>query len=498
MKTRNKRILSILLVLTTLIGSSALGGMAVSAAEIGPTQSVVNGRCDGNWLWPLAVPFAAKQFSDWAGCRAGNTCPFHGKDCPNNPSCDPQHSTAFGHNGVDIGNGDVQYGTEVLAANPGYAYYKDSTSGDRGRTVVIEHPIDDNSSYYSYYQHLSKVCLTEQGNYVQAGDVIGKVGGSGKGSETHYGKHLHFSIVIGERGLGEKYKNNVAGLIDTEITNIEQKGWLTKNEYYEGEGENRKLKEGRVVTNPDVANVNEIGGSKNAAYASHCGSVHYVDKDDTRTLNFSGKSRDRKTDYTFKVEGTTITMTLTNKNINKKATWKKRDDDGDWTIHYWAASYNGFSYAGDAHSSYCNGWELGITIPEGSREIPVTDTKAYNTEIHGYNYLYGDNSKFTCTSATVSGNTLTVVIKTDEASAMQLRYRLSGANDRCYFGDFAEELLTGKRNNGSGSDDPGSPGQNNGGVIQKITSKVKEVANKVISLAKRAVSIVKKVFWFLK
>jgi murein DD-endopeptidase MepM/ murein hydrolase activator NlpD len=86
------------------------------------------------------------------------------------------------HSGVDLG---APMGTPVLAA--GAARVKSAGSlGGYGLTVVLEHWDGTNRTLYA---HLSEI-LVGVGQMVQPGQVIGKVGSTGRST----GPHLHFEV----------------------------------------------------------------------------------------------------------------------------------------------------------------------------------------------------------------------------------------------------------------------------------------------------------------
>ena len=65
-------------------------------------------------------------------------------------------------------------------------------SGAGGRMIFLSFPSGHNADYL----HLSKI-LVQKGQSVKQGEVIGYSGGSGFGSNTAYGAHLHLSFRMG-------------------------------------------------------------------------------------------------------------------------------------------------------------------------------------------------------------------------------------------------------------------------------------------------------------
>lgn len=97
------------------------------------------------------------------------------------------------HKGLDFnyscgGNGDR--GTPILATHEGYAHVVDNIDGNAGRYVEIT---SEDGTVRTRYLHLSAISI-EEGQYVLEADNIGKMGGSGKGSETQWTSHLHYEI----------------------------------------------------------------------------------------------------------------------------------------------------------------------------------------------------------------------------------------------------------------------------------------------------------------
>jgi len=87
------------------------------------------------------------------------------------------------HTGADF---DVAAGTPVKAPNrarvvlAGELYYS-------GNTVILDHGL----GLYSYLAHLSRIDV-EEGNSVEAGDVVGRVGATGRVT----GPHLHWTVRL--------------------------------------------------------------------------------------------------------------------------------------------------------------------------------------------------------------------------------------------------------------------------------------------------------------
>ncbi len=89
-----------------------------------------------------------------------------------------------GHNGIDIGG---SIGTPVLASAAGNVIIARSSgyNGGYGLYIVVSHP----NGTQTLYAHLSAVNVSV-GDKVSKGQVIGKLGNSGKST----GPHLHFEV----------------------------------------------------------------------------------------------------------------------------------------------------------------------------------------------------------------------------------------------------------------------------------------------------------------
>ena len=97
-----------------------------------------------------------------------------------------------GHGGIDT---YAVRGTPILAAHSGYIIEKkDSTDGGYGRYIEIQAENVPNFTGTTLYAHASSLTSKREGEKVTQGEVIGYVGGSGYGSETKYGAHLHFEV----------------------------------------------------------------------------------------------------------------------------------------------------------------------------------------------------------------------------------------------------------------------------------------------------------------
>lgn len=97
---------------------------------------------------------------------------------------DPVYGGWRMHQGVDY---KASRGTPVYAIANG-AVTKSAWYGGYGKTVIIKHP----SGYSTQYSHLNSIGV-RHGQTVKRGQIIGKVGSTGKST----GPHLHFGLISG-------------------------------------------------------------------------------------------------------------------------------------------------------------------------------------------------------------------------------------------------------------------------------------------------------------
>ncbi len=92
------------------------------------------------------------------------------------------------HTGIDIA---ADLGRNILAADSGVVWFS-GRGGSQGNYIIIYH-----GSYWTLYLH-NEVNLVNKGDQVEKGEVIGRVGSTGRSS----GPHLHFEIRMDD-GTGE-------------------------------------------------------------------------------------------------------------------------------------------------------------------------------------------------------------------------------------------------------------------------------------------------------
>lgn len=94
------------------------------------------------------------------------------------------------HNGIDLVKaGGGASGTPVIASKSGRVEVVQRSSSGYGNMVLINH----GDGYKTRYAHMIKGSIkVSVGDYVEAGQTIGKVGSTGNSS----GPHLHFEVIV--------------------------------------------------------------------------------------------------------------------------------------------------------------------------------------------------------------------------------------------------------------------------------------------------------------
>lgn len=97
---------------------------------------------------------------------------------------DPIYGTRKFHKGMDF---SAPVGSDVYATGNGVVVYAGYERGGYGNFIRINHGFN----YETYYAHLSKI-LVKRGQKVVRGEVIAKVGNTGKS----VGPHLHYEVRL--------------------------------------------------------------------------------------------------------------------------------------------------------------------------------------------------------------------------------------------------------------------------------------------------------------
>jgi len=119
---------------------------------------------ESGYLWPLT------NYKNLSSLFAGRKDPFTGRPAT--------------HSGIDV---PAPKGTPVLAAKSGVVITSGYNSGGYGNYVVISH----GNGNTTLYAHLSARSVKE-GDTVKQGQVVGKVGSTGRST----GNHLHYEIRV--------------------------------------------------------------------------------------------------------------------------------------------------------------------------------------------------------------------------------------------------------------------------------------------------------------
>jgi murein DD-endopeptidase MepM/ murein hydrolase activator NlpD len=93
------------------------------------------------------------------------------------------------HQGLDISS---PLGTPIKASNAGKVIYSNNGIKGYGNLIILRH----SEEYVTVYAH-NQVNLLEEGTWVEKGQIIGKVGQTGRAT----GPHLHFEIRKNNKAL---------------------------------------------------------------------------------------------------------------------------------------------------------------------------------------------------------------------------------------------------------------------------------------------------------
>jgi murein DD-endopeptidase MepM/ murein hydrolase activator NlpD len=98
------------------------------------------------------------------------------------------------HTGLDF---RAAYGTQIHVVLPGVVVYAGNSGDWAGNHVAVRHT----DGHTTMYSHMSRMAVTT-GQTVQAGQVIGYVGETGRA----FGAHLHFELYPAGVRYGDVYK----------------------------------------------------------------------------------------------------------------------------------------------------------------------------------------------------------------------------------------------------------------------------------------------------
>ncbi len=156
--------------------------------------------CNGNsYWWPIGSSETTTEngvtFASGDPVSSTITATFAGNDSVHNGN----------HGAIDISNNLGVGGTNIIAAKDGVVVYPtedsqtqyadngsldNSDGGGYGNYVIIEH----SDGTYTLYGHMAQNSITVRaGDNVKQGQVIGKMGHSGRSTGTH----LHFEVRVG-------------------------------------------------------------------------------------------------------------------------------------------------------------------------------------------------------------------------------------------------------------------------------------------------------------
>jgi murein DD-endopeptidase MepM/ murein hydrolase activator NlpD len=160
-------------------------------------------------MYGADTPVYGAAFDEWIAGLPVSAAPFIGADGFRSPlgegwrsmvtsefgyRADPFTKKREGHAGIDLG---AASGTPLRAALPGTVSLVRHASAGYGYHVMVDH----GGGFLTLYAHCSKI-LVYEGQEVSAGDVIAKLGSTGRST----GPHLHFEVIVnGEKKNPRSY-----------------------------------------------------------------------------------------------------------------------------------------------------------------------------------------------------------------------------------------------------------------------------------------------------
>ena len=161
-----------------------------------------------------------------------------------------------GHHGVDL---PLKIGDPVYATFDGKVRYSAFSSSGYGNLVIIRHT----NGLETYYAHLSERCV-ESGDWVVAGQQIGKGGSTGRSS----GPHLHFETRY--KGLSFDPER----IFDFKTGDIRRKDLLLKRRHFsiyskyeqdfDDEGNEKKVADTKTTTAAKTPSTSKTSSTKSS------------------------------------------------------------------------------------------------------------------------------------------------------------------------------------------------------------------------------------------
>nr|WP_255518913.1 MULTISPECIES: peptidoglycan DD-metalloendopeptidase family protein [unclassified Aquimarina] len=129
------------------------------------------------------------------------------------------------HRGLDInfsGGGATDFGAPVLATHTGKVVSIKTTLSGAGRNVLIQSP---DGTFQTQYFHMSRIDVL-LGSYVEEGQQVGAIGGSGRGEERGYAVHLHYAIKRQNNSGGYDWYNPTGGNANNTANIVDPQSWI--------------------------------------------------------------------------------------------------------------------------------------------------------------------------------------------------------------------------------------------------------------------------------
>ena len=109
-----------------------------------------------------------------------------------------------------VGGGNTDFGDPIYSIANGYVSFAENIGGGWGNVIRVVHYLEDNRKVESLYAHCSQIEV-KKGDYVNKGDLIGKIGNNNGAYLAHL--HLELRSKVG-LSIGGGYSENFDGYLD--------------------------------------------------------------------------------------------------------------------------------------------------------------------------------------------------------------------------------------------------------------------------------------------
>lgn len=146
------------------------------------------------------------------------------------------------HIGEDfnIGSGNDDLGEPFGAIAAGRVVYTGRVYNGMGNLIIIRHRLSNGAEIYSRYAHLNEIFVVVD-QAVQAGEIIGTIGRTGRENDPDFYAHLHLDLAYAV--TYERYMLRTPGYYPNESQDSVQRSFIDLSEFIEQEEEAKQARE---------------------------------------------------------------------------------------------------------------------------------------------------------------------------------------------------------------------------------------------------------------